>query len=168
MSGVVFFQSTHSSCERRKIMINRVIKSTMCVLALMLMTAGCGGSSATAPVTGIVTLDGNPVFPARVTFTPKADSGSTDAGVPSSASTEPDGSYSIDAAQIGENIVGVMVLPTDEDSDEAEDNERPPVAGKPEKASYSVVSGSNQIDIKLTVSAPLAKSGRRRGEDDDD
>lgn len=142
--------------------------SSLCLVTLLLTAAGCGSSDATAPVTGIVTLDGNPVFPARVTFTPKAQGGSTDAGVASSASTEPDGSYSIDAAQIGENIVGVMVLPTDEDSEEAEDNERPPVAGKPEKSMYTVESGGSQIDIRLTTPPAPGGRGRRRGDDEDD
>lgn len=143
------------------------VQSLLSIL-LSAVVAGCG-SDTTAPVTGLVTLDGNPVFPARVTFTPRAANGSTEAGVMSSAVTEPDGSYSIEGAQIGENVVGVMLLPTDEDSEEAEDNERPPAAGKPEKEMYTVASGANEIDIKL---APLAVPGKKRGgrrrDDDDD
>lgn len=81
--------------------------------------------------------------------------------------TEPDGSYSIDEAQIGENVVGVLILPTDEESEEAEDDETPASAGKPEQSTYTVASGSNQIDVKLKTHAATGKSGARRDEDDD-
>lgn len=116
-------------------------------------------------------MNGSPVFPARVTFSPKGAEGAIEAGGRvSSAMTEADGSYSIDAAAVGENTVGVLILPGDEDSDEAEDNEMPAPAGKPEKTIYTVSSGSNSIDIILTpIASPNAKGpGRRRGLGDDD
>ena len=143
----------------------RTLQSSIIILVLALCT-GCGGPS-TAPVTGVVTLDGQPVYPARVTFVPKTAEGKTDAaGRLSSTETGVDGSYSIEKVAVGENIVGVMMLPVDEDSEEAEDNEKPSIAGKPEKEVYEVVSGENTIDIKLTVAA--APSGKTAVEDDDD
>lgn len=116
-------------------------------------------------------MDGSPVFPARVTFSPKGAEGAIEAGGRvSSAMTEADGSYSIDAAAVGENTVGVLILPGDEDSEEAEDNEKPAPAGKPEKTVYTVDSGNNTIDITLTaLASPNSKGGGRgKGRGDDD
>ena len=144
------------------------MKNSTTAALMLFLFAGCGGSN-TAPVTGVVTLDGQPVYPARVTFSPKADEGAMEAGGRvSSAMTEADGSYSIEEAAVGENVVGVMILPADEDSEEAEDNEKPPAAGRPEKSSYTVSSGDNSIDIKLTAAAPAGRRGMRDDDDDDD
>lgn len=133
---------------------------------LLLFAIGCGGAE-TAPVQGVVTLDGQPVYPARVTFSPKTAEGATDAGGRvSTALTEVDGSYSIAEAAIGDNIVGVMMLPVDEDSEDSEDNEIPTAAGKPDKDSYTVASGENKIDIKLAAAA--APTARAVADDDDD
>lgn len=135
--------------------------------AVLLGAIGCGSEN-TAPVSGMVSLDGQPVYPARVMFTPMADKGETEAGVAASALTEADGTYVIPAAAIGKNAVGVMMLPADRDSEEAEDEERPPAVGKPDKSSYDVASGENTIDIKLASLPPAGKPGRRAHDDDDD
>lgn len=143
-----------------------VYRTIPVVAALVALAAGCGGPS-TAPVTGSVTLEGQPVYPARVTFSPKAADGSSEAGGRvSSTLTNVDGTYSIEAAAIGDNVVGVIVLPADEDSEGAEDNEMPKAVGKPEKEIYAVTAGDNVIDIQLR---PVAESSRkRRGFDEDD
>ena len=131
----------------------------------MALAVGCGGST-TAPVQGVVTLEGQPVYPARVTFSPKGAEGAVEAGGRvSSAMTDVDGTYSIEAAAIGENVVGVVLLADDEDSEEEEDNEQPAAVGKPAQQTYTVASGDNTIDVKL---APVAQKNASAGDDDDD
>lgn len=141
------------------------IKHHLC-LSLLTLSAflGCGEEN-TALVTGVVTLNGQPVYPARVNFAPKAAEGAIEAaGRLSTAMTEPDGSYRIEAAALGENSVGVMMLPADEDSEEAEDNEQPLPAGKLDKTVFTVESGENNIDLKMTAFKPQQKrGGRSRG-----
>lgn len=149
------------------------MKNSVLLVLFTFVACGCGGGNNTAPVSGVVMMDGSPVFPARVTFSPKSAQGAVEAsGRVSSAMTEPDGTYYIEAAAVGQNTVGVLMLPADGDSEEAEDNERPAPAGKPEKTVYTVDSGDNTIDITLTVLAPPnSKGGSRgkgRGDDDDD
>lgn len=132
-------------------------------------SVGCG-TEGTAPVSGIATLDGEPVYPARVNFAPKAADGAVQAaGRLSTAMTEPDGSYTIDAAALGKNTVGVMMMPADEDSEEAEDNEQPLPVGKLSQSVYTVVDGDNNIDLNMTAIKTESK-GRGRGrmmEEDD-
>jgi len=136
---------------------------------LTVVLSGCGGGAPTAPVSGVVTMDGQPVYPARVTFSPRGGEGAVDAaGRVASAMTEADGSYSIDGAALGDNTVGVLMLPADEDSDEAEDNEKPLPAGRPEKTTYTISAGNNTIDIKLLALAAHGKGGGRGDDDDDD
>jgi len=122
-------------------------------LGLCLLTTGCGGSDEieTAAVEGKVTMDGQPVYPATITFSPAPSKGQTTAkGRPASASTEVDGTYSVPDAVVGYNVVGVMKEFTDQDSEEAEDSEMNiPLIGKPSRDNYLVESGSNTIDIQL-------------------
>lgn len=148
------------------------MKNLVFLVLFTVVAAGCGGGNSTAPVSGVVTMSGSPVFPARVTFSPKGTEGSIEAaGRVASAMTEPDGSYQIDEVAVGENTVGVLMLPADEDSDEAEDNEKPAPAGKPDKTTFTVSSGTNNFDITLTpLASPGANGpgGGRVAEDDDD
>jgi hypothetical protein len=61
-------------------------------LALLLLS-GCSGGA--APVSGRVTLDGQPLAGANVTFQPLHSEGNADPGVGSYAKTADDGSYTL-------------------------------------------------------------------------
>jgi hypothetical protein len=75
-----------------------------CALVLAIGLTGCGKSSGPelAPVSGRVTLDGQPMYGARLRFQPEAGGGS-----PSSGTTDQDGQYELSykrgqkGAQIG-------------------------------------------------------------------
>jgi hypothetical protein len=65
-------------------------------LSLALLLAGCGGKSyKTALVSGLVTLDGEPLPNATVMFIPVADGAGKDSLPSSIATTDPDGRYSL-------------------------------------------------------------------------
>lgn len=131
------------------------MKSLWTVVASVALAAiaGCGGGTTieTAIVEGTVTKDGQPVYPARVTFSPIGAEGATETGKPASTTTGVDGSYRLENAVVGSNAVSVIPEATDPDSEEEEDNEMDiPLVGKPSQESYSVKSGENKIDIMLT------------------
>ncbi len=76
------------------------------VLFGLLLTAGCGGSAySTAPVSGQVTLDGEPVENATVTFTPIG--GASELGPGSTGRTDAAGNYSLEL--VGEESPGAIV-----------------------------------------------------------
>ncbi len=50
-------------------------------MALMLVASGCGGKGGLVAVRGVVTLDGQPVEGASVTFSPEEDSGKAAGGL---------------------------------------------------------------------------------------
>ncbi|WP_013628536.1 carboxypeptidase-like regulatory domain-containing protein [Rubinisphaera brasiliensis] len=67
------------------------------MLGLLLPVAGCGGGSDTPdvlPVTGIITLDGDPLEGAQVEFQPQSTS-ENQAAVPSYATTDKSGAYTL-------------------------------------------------------------------------
>jgi len=116
-----------------------------------LVTAGCGGESYdVAPVHGIVSVDGKPLFQGKVMFAP-VSKGTGNPGKPAWSSIESDGKYRLrtfkkdDGAVIGDHWVTII-----------NSEEELPV-GVPEFARFmvpktvSVAPGKdNEIDIKLT------------------
>jgi hypothetical protein len=68
----------------------------VCSLFLIL-AAGCGGTK-NAPVSGKVTLNGQPLANAMVTFQPIAKEGSVEAGPGSSGTTDAEGRFSLKMA----------------------------------------------------------------------
>jgi hypothetical protein len=56
---------------------------------------GCGGSGSNAPVSGVVTLDGNPLSGIRVTFYPEPATGNSAPGPYSTAVTDSEGKFSL-------------------------------------------------------------------------
>lgn len=81
-------------------------------MALLVLLPGCGGDADMAPVTGMVTLDGEPVPNAVVTFMPSKG------GLPSTGQTDPDGGFRLkmpkgdDGAPIGRHLVSVIARQT--------------------------------------------------------
>jgi hypothetical protein len=126
---------------------------------LAVACAGCGPESdmpETAPVRGVVTLDGQPVSMARIYFSPQ-DGGQTSEGL-----TDPDGRYELRykrdvmGARLGQHKVVITTYeePTREDDLTVS-------GGVPERipAKYNqqttlekeVVAGENVIDFSLTA-----------------
>jgi hypothetical protein len=130
-----------------------------CFACALLALIGCSGrpKNVARSVTGKVTLGGQPLAGARVTFTPK------EGGSPAMGKTDDAGAYSlvwsftrgrkIEGAQIGENVVTISTYV------EGAPKAKPPVAEVPEKVPYkyrfsepptvTVKPGSNTIDIPL-------------------
>jgi len=74
-------------------------------IAVGVVATGCsGGGPAVAPVTGTVTLDGQPLANASVTFQPIAE-GSVDAGPASTATTDAQGAFVLKTAEGEEGAV---------------------------------------------------------------
>jgi hypothetical protein len=103
------------------------------VLGLPLVLAlGCGGAKL-APVSGKVTLDGQPLAGATVSFQPIAPQGSTEAGPGSSAKTDDKGEYKlttdkgVDGAVVGKHRVIITCLQQQVGDSDA----RPPRGGWP-------------------------------------
>jgi hypothetical protein len=101
------------------------------VLGLVVVLAiGCGGSKF-APVSGKVTLDGQPLPNAEVSFQPIAAEGSIEAGVGSSAKTDENGQFTLKTAT-GQNgaVVGKHVVRISAKSAQVEErDERLPRGG---------------------------------------
>lgn len=80
------------------------------VLGLGLFVIGCGGDDRVAPVTGVVTLDDQPIANASVTFMP------AEGGRPAFGVTDADGKYELttfqeaDGALIGSHIVTIVAV----------------------------------------------------------
>lgn len=133
----------------------------------LLMIVGCGGPSDVGGVSGTVTLNGQPLPDANVTFSPTKEGGSS-----SLSRTDSSGHYEMtytggySGAQLGENKVTISTY------DEGDPDSDPPRPAVPEKvpAKYNsktelkadVKPGSNTIDWKLEggpVVNPAATSG---------
>ena len=70
--------------------------SLLPLLFSLLLFAGCGGEHfAVAPVSGVVTLDGEPLANARIGFEPRRQGDSPNAGPGSYAKTDDQGRYTL-------------------------------------------------------------------------
>ncbi|MBW3598603.1 MAG: carboxypeptidase-like regulatory domain-containing protein [Planctomycetes bacterium] len=131
--------------------------STLAVVVL----GGCGGSGLdTAPVTGTVTLDGEPLSGATVTFVPER----TGMEAPSSQGmTDAQGRYALsvvatgdEGAVIGQHQVTINVFPEQEDpTDDAdlaltEEQIVPARYNEDSELTYEVKDGSNVADWALS------------------
>ncbi|MCS7166695.1 MAG: carboxypeptidase-like regulatory domain-containing protein [Gemmatales bacterium] len=73
----------------------RVGLAVLLSFTLALVATGCGRSSNIVPVSGRVTMDGQPLAEARVTFQPMGDWGNPYAGTASYGVTDQEGRYSL-------------------------------------------------------------------------
>lgn len=135
----------------------------LCLCTLLI--AGCGGSSEVdiAPVTGTVTLNGEPLAEAYVFFTPKAE-GRLSMGV-----TNDQGVYELkyrgtdSGAVVGDHIVGISTV-----APESAGTERVPAAYlQPGALSATVTEGDNTIDFALEGKASDKKVGEENTESQD-
>lgn len=114
---------------------------------------GCSGSDRPelGYVSGVVTVSGQPLANAIVTFTPEN-------GRPSKGTTDESGRFELmytqDAlgAMIGQHTVGVALIQTDEEGDRAEGedaSQKLPAAAADRSITKEVKAGSNEIEIAL-------------------
>jgi hypothetical protein len=88
------------------------------------LLAGCGGGYSTAPVSGRVTLNGQPLANAAVVFQPVASEGH-DPGPGSGGFTDQEGRYTLKVtgtgrkgAVVGKHKVTITLVPDDDPSDD--------------------------------------------------
>ncbi|NLF68617.1 MAG: hypothetical protein GX575_06110 [Candidatus Anammoximicrobium sp.] len=128
-------------------------------LALLATTwMGCGSDLVTAPVSGTVRADGQPVNGGVVTFAPVG--GDASAGKPAGGAVQADGTFVLSTESKGDGaILGrhrviysppTVETPPVQEGKHAESPPPSPYAGLiPKEAEVEVKSGSNQIDIDL-------------------
>ncbi|MCA9049044.1 MAG: carboxypeptidase regulatory-like domain-containing protein [Planctomycetaceae bacterium] len=135
-------------------------RNLLCSFIGLALLTGCGGAPSDMPplgtVTGTVTVDGQPLANAMVTFTP------AEGGRPSTGMTGPDGAYALKytadhmGAAIGKHFVTVGKLQAEgsyESGKEAEQKDDAP-SGLPAAAgdrsiTKDVAAGDNKVDISL-------------------
>ena len=147
------------------------------VATALFVIAGCGGPKDVGGVSGTVTLGGQPLADAMITFSPTAEGGSSGVG-----QTDSEGHYTlsyaagVQGAQQGANEVRITTFR------EAEPDGDPPQPAVPEKvpAKYNVKTelkvevkaGSNILDFPLEpgpiVQPGAAGAGGKRAKNDDD
>ncbi len=132
------------------------------------LLAGCGGGTGPelAKVTGLVTLDGQPLPKARVVFQPSGPNAS-----PSTAETREDGSFELyfrrDApgAMIGQHSVRVTTagIVSDDSGNETTVPEKVPTRfNKDSGLTFEVKPGRNEFEISLDSKPDPVKKPTRR------
>ncbi len=135
----------------RQAVVNKSATSGLCLLVFVSLV-GCGGKFSTAPVSGTITLNGQPLADATVTFTPEA----VGADVPtSSGRTDTAGKYSLSmisdetpGALIGKHTVRIAKNVQIE-SDIMTPAERQKAVLPDHNFTYEVKSGANTADFNL-------------------
>ena len=125
---------------------------------LLLLSVGCGGDSNIGQVEGVVTLDGEPVTRAMVSFHPTDDRASV-------GFTDNEGHYelqyirNVKGAVIGQHKVTISTRidreddpPTSEFGGNGREETMPPkyLDRRKTELSATIESGSNKVDFKLT------------------
>lgn len=124
--------------------------------SLLLLLTGCGGGSSDQPdlgtVEGKVTLDGQPLSDATVSFIPEE-------GRTSTAVTDAEGHYELNytlttpGAKIGQHAVTITTFKAAADPDAGDEDTPEKVPAKYNKATElkkEVTAGKNVIDFELT------------------
>lgn len=90
---------------------------TAFALCTALVLAGCGSGESYAPVSGIVTLNGEPLADAKLIFEPVGDETGTGSGKPSYGRTDDSGRYTLtcpiaeeEGAAVGEHRVRIVTM----------------------------------------------------------
>ncbi|QDT69332.1 hypothetical protein MalM25_22680 [Planctomycetes bacterium MalM25] len=134
------------------------------VLVPLALLVGCGGEFQMAPVSGVVTLDGEPLANASLYFQPQRTGADPVVGPPSIGVTDEQGRYNLRAqssdtgAVVGEHRVSIstfesrMVDPQNSDRVEIVSEERvPPRYRSPSELTYSVSrGGADDANFDLT------------------
>jgi hypothetical protein len=131
------------------------------LLPLLLLLTGCGGPYRIAPISGRVTLNGQPLANAAVSFQPVASEGKMNPGPGSGAFTDSDGRYTLvvvghetRGAVVGKHKVRITLVA---DTDSADDRPKrvkqlPAKYNKKTTLEYDVPpGGSTAADFPLTA-----------------
>jgi hypothetical protein len=120
------------------------------LIGIAWLVGGCRGSSDVAPVTGTVTLDGQPLPSAEVIFQPQD-------GRPSTGLTDQQGRYELiysrdtKGAMIGSHTVRITPLIVDDDGNPLPDARPLPAKYNTQSTlTAQVAAGANTIDFPLT------------------
>lgn len=173
MTETTFVRTPQRGLRAAVAIVRTVAGSTIAAAAILIVLiaaiAGCGRSdSSVAPVSGTVTLGGEPLADAVVTFQPTG-------GPPSRGITDAAGKYAlrytreIVGARIGPHVVSITTHRA------ANDDADPPRPAVPERVPWnfrgddselraSVAAGGNTIDFPLAtgpVERPRPSKGRR-------
>lgn len=141
-------------------------RALLITAVFVVLAAGCGGADRdSAPVTGKVTLKGQPVEGVIVRFQPvgTGNAQQLEAGMSSYGKTEADGTFTMrftdddsKGALIGEHTVVIGELtPPEEENNDAGDLDRPSTSRIPPKwtdgsQKYQVKEGSNEANFELS------------------
>jgi hypothetical protein len=128
---------------------------------LVFQLAGCGGGQyRTARVSGRVTLNGQPLAHAAITFQPVATEGHPNPGLGSGAFTSSDGRYTLKligvdttGAVVGTHMVRITLVAQDNSADDRQtrSKELPAKYNKKTKLKYDVPpGGTDSADFQLT------------------
>jgi hypothetical protein len=138
---------------------------SLCLIFLSLLLTGCGGTY-DATVSGIITLDGNPLPRGTVCFNPDAD------GPSAYGLIQSDGKYTLATGReegLPSGAYTVTVVANEQSVEKTPG--AIPTPGKPISPSwyrnknssplkYNLEAGSNQIDISLTSTPPAGTQVR--------
>ena len=137
--------------------------------AFLLCLLGCskrGDGFAYEPVSGVVTLDGNPAVNATVAFSPQGTS--LESGRPSIGLTDSEGRYvaktldGVDGAAVGEHLISITAEQLDPDTHEVIQPETIPVRYNDKSGlRLTVTSGGTQEADFALESKPLRHSGKK-------
>lgn len=153
MNSKPFHRPTRHSESRRHLAILQKLAGVFVVLAA---TIGCWGDMKVAPVSGILTLDGEPVEQASVVFEPQPG------GRPSFGVTDAEGKYSLaysrtlNGAEVGDCLVKISKLEEPADGKPKGKTNEPPVKDAipkrylKEPVKVTVLPKRNVIHIDLT------------------
>lgn len=136
--------------------------SLLKMIGLVVVT-GCGGPDV-APVSGVVTFEGDPVEGATVTFQPIAQGNELNSGISSYGKTDAQGRYSLkridtDAtgALVGTHRVSISIALQDEsdDSGQTMSDKLPPWYNFNSVLTFDVpAGGTDSADFKLSKTRP--------------
>lgn len=135
------------------------LRALFCTFTALFISIGCGNEMKVAPVSGTLTLDGEPVEQASVVFEPE------EGGRPSFGVTNAQGRYTLaysrtlNGAEVGDCVVKITKLSElDENGNKPkEKTSNAPAPGEipkrylKEPIKVTVLPRSNQIDIDLTT-----------------
>jgi hypothetical protein len=133
-----------------------------CLVPLLALLAGCGGAPyKMARVSGRVTLNGQPLPHAAVTFQPVATQGHLNPGPGSGGFTDSDGGYTLKligtdsaGAVLGKHKVRITLVPQEDSAEDRQkrSKELPAKYNKKTKLEYDVVpGGTDSADFLLTA-----------------
>jgi hypothetical protein len=137
-----------------------MLRRRLITLLALLAAGGCGSEFDVVPVSGRVTLDGEPLPECAVLFQPIAPPGKVNAGPGSTATTDADGRYTLTTVFEGRKgaVVGEhrVILSTGRDIDESDMativGERVPARYQDGSLTITVpAGGTDQADFELTT-----------------